>query len=252
MVDKKTETPVGELVQRYRFRVRTADGRELVSQIANVRRPAPPALPVQVAQSSQMVAKLAPVAAHVITAPAGKEEPKVAPAASAGMVDVPVHQILVGVKGQTQGDFHASAGFKDTPGQGPHQFPAFAFEFSIVSPRDAASGLPTGKRQYHPLVISKAVAHSTPQLYAALARNEVLETVLLDCYGTGANGKLALAHSLKLSNAALASIDLRLPNTRVERSAGLPEYEEVALTFERIEWTHRSVKVEDTWEAPVA
>lgn len=37
---------------------------------------------------------------------------------------------------------------------------------SITSPRDAASGLPTGKRQHKPMTIVKEWSKSTPQLFS--------------------------------------------------------------------------------------
>ena len=36
---------------------------------------------------------------------------------------------------------------------------------AVISPRDAASGLPTGKRQHKPMVISKEIDKSSPLLY---------------------------------------------------------------------------------------
>ena len=36
---------------------------------------------------------------------------------------------------------------------------------AIVSPRDAASGLPTGKRQHKPFTITKPVDKTTPLFY---------------------------------------------------------------------------------------
>jgi len=41
---------------------------------------------------------------------------------------------------------------------------SIAFEQEIVSPRDAASGLPTGKRQHKPFVITKELDKSSPVL----------------------------------------------------------------------------------------
>jgi hypothetical protein len=37
---------------------------------------------------------------------------------------------------------------------------------SIVSPRDAASGLPTGKRQHKPMIITKELDKASPKLYS--------------------------------------------------------------------------------------
>lgn len=41
-----------------------------------------------------------------------------------------------------------------------------ALSHSVVSPRDAASGLPTGKRQHKPMTITKELDKSSPQLFS--------------------------------------------------------------------------------------
>ncbi len=41
---------------------------------------------------------------------------------------------------------------------------SISFDQEIVSPRDAASGLPTGKRQHKPFVITKELDKSTPMM----------------------------------------------------------------------------------------
>ena len=40
-----------------------------------------------------------------------------------------------------------------------------ATSHEVISPRDAASGLPTGKRQHAPFVITKEVDQASPALY---------------------------------------------------------------------------------------
>ncbi len=72
------------------------------------------------------------------------------------------------LKGETQGDIKGSvtqAGREDT-------IAIIAFDQEIKSPRDAASGLPTGKRQHGPLTITKEVDKSTPLIYSAMVNNE--------------------------------------------------------------------------------
>lgn len=41
-----------------------------------------------------------------------------------------------------------------------------ALSHSVISPRDAASGLPTGKRQHKPMTITKELDKSSPQLFS--------------------------------------------------------------------------------------
>ena len=58
--------------------------------------------------------------------------------------------------GETQGDIKGSvtqAGREDS-------IMVIATQHEIVSPRDAASGLPTGKRQHKPFVITKEIDKS--------------------------------------------------------------------------------------------
>src|SRR5690242_14966546 len=47
-----------------------------------------------------------------------------------------------------------------------------AISHAIVSPRDAASGLPSGKRMHKPWVFTKELDQSTPVLYNMLCTNE--------------------------------------------------------------------------------
>src|ERR1051326_3940113 len=69
-------------------------------------------------------------------------------------------------------------------GDGPRGILASGLSYQVASPRDAATGLPTGKRQFSPVVITKEWGASSPQLYSALAANEVLKTVQIDRYRT--------------------------------------------------------------------
>src|SRR4051794_22487380 len=55
----------------------------------------------------------------------------------------------------------------------------------IVSPRDPASGLPTGKRMHKPFVITKEMDKSSPLLLNALNQNENLTSVLIGLLRNG-------------------------------------------------------------------
>lgn len=234
MADKKTGEPVPgpDIVQRYRFRVRTADGRELVSHIATVTRPAP-AVELRDNPSPEPVAEVLP-----------PEQP----APVTPMIDVPVHQILVAVKGMKQGDFKADSGFHDMPGKAAHhQFETDEFYFATSSPRDPATGLATGRRVHVPVMLAKATGPSTMQFYQALVTSETLPVVVFDCYGTDRAGRLGLAHSIRLTNARVASLDFQMPNCRDPVQQRYGDHEQVALTFQNIEWTHGPVVVEESW-----
>src|SRR4051812_5168007 len=262
MVVKKDEPAVKQdaapaagtgIVQRYRFRVRTSDGRELVSHIATVTRPAPPVAAQAVASpfAEPQALKAAPFAEKVPLQAASELEPLARQPEKTAMQDVPVHLILVAVKGQKQGVLHTDPGFKDLPGKArQHQFSIQEFSYAVASPRDPKSGLPTGQRMHKPVIFGKELGPSTPQLYAALANNETLPEVTFDCYGPArAGGQMVLAHSIKLTNASVASIGFRQLNVRNPALMKFPESALISLTFEKIEWTHDALVAEDSWVA---
>ncbi|MDX6453191.1 MAG: type secretion system secreted protein Hcp [Gaiellaceae bacterium] len=107
----------------------------------------------------------------------------------------------------------------------------------IVSPRDAASGLPTGKRQHKPITITKEWGPSTPLLLNALTTNESLTSVLI---GLLRDGKPIA--TVKLTNASVSNYV----------SHGLTE--SWSFTYQKIEWTwvDGGITAQDDWEAPVA
>ena len=80
--------------------------------------------------------------------------------------------------GQKQGEITGSCTFKGRDGTSV----VVGLSHSIVSPRDPASGLPTGKRQHKPLVITKYIDKATPLLYNTLVMNENLTPVMLSFY----------------------------------------------------------------------
>src|SRR4051812_24272 len=82
------------------------------------------------------------------------------------------------LKGKKQGSIKGGVTQKGREGQ----IMVIAVSHEIVSPRDAASGLPTGRRQHKPLVITKEVDQSSPLLYNALVNNETITSFVLNFY----------------------------------------------------------------------
>jgi len=112
-----------------------------------------------------------------------------------------------------------------------------AVSHEIVSPRDPASGLPTGKRQHKPISITMEWGATTPLLLNALVNNENLTSVLI---GLLRNGQTVA--TIKLTNASAAQYDEHGDTVTV------------AFTYQKIEWTwvDGGVTAEDDWEAPVS
>ena len=107
----------------------------------------------------------------------------------------------------------------------------------IVSPRDPASGLPTGKRQHKPFTFTKQLDKTTPLFLNALVANESLTSVLI---GLLRNGQQVA--TIKLTNASIADYTAN------------GETEHWSFTYQKIEWTwlDGGITAEDDWEAPVS
>ena len=63
-----------------------------------------------------------------------------------------------------------------------------AVEHSIVSPRDTATGMATGKRQHHPITVTKETDNTSPFFYGLISRNDEITTVELLFFGNAKSG----------------------------------------------------------------
>src|ERR1051325_3861520 len=103
--------------------------------------------------------------------------------------------ITVSVKGAKQGQFKGES-MRD---KGGDKIQVIAYSFEVTSPRDAASGMASGRRQYKPLEITKELGASSPQFFQACATNEVLPTVVLEFTRTNPNGEMFVYYTIKLT-----------------------------------------------------
>jgi type VI secretion system secreted protein Hcp len=133
-----------------------------------------------------------------------------------------------------------------------------AVSHSIVSPRDPQSGLPTGQRMHKPFVFTKELDKSTPILYQVLTTNENLSEATFKFWtpqikATTGVGSEVQHFTIKLTNANIASLDFRMANIRHPDLVKFAEYEEIALTYQKIEWTWNDggITALDDWEARV-
>lgn len=158
---------------------------------------------------------------------------------------------FIRIKGQKQGVIKGSVSQKGRE----ESIMVIAVSHEIVSPRDAATGLPTGKRQHKPFVITKEVDRSSPLLYQALVTNENLPECVIQFWQPSPPTGLDKQHySIKLINANIVSIDFRMPNSKQPEFMKLAEYEEIAFTYQKIQWlwTDGGIISEDTWASPGA
>lgn len=155
--------------------------------------------------------------------------------------------VMVSVKGKKQGSFAGESprdAHKD-------KLEAVAYTFTVKSPRDAATGQASGKRQYGQLQITKKMGASTPQFFQALAGNEPLTTVTLDFYKTNANGEEFNFFTIKLSDATVAAIRQQTGSDAAPSAAAggkhtqpgvPPQMEDISFTFKKIEMENKEAK----------
>ena len=133
-----------------------------------------------------------------------------------------------------------------------------ATSHDIISPRDAASGLPTGKRMHKPFVVTKEVDKSSPLLYNMLVNNENVPKWELQFFTPQLDAKRGTGsevqhYTIKLENANIASISFRMANNKHPDLMKFELYEEIAFTYEKIIWTWKDggIEAEDNWQAPM-
>ncbi|MEZ4298277.1 MAG: Hcp family type VI secretion system effector [Polyangiaceae bacterium] len=148
--------------------------------------------------------------------------------------------------GTTQGPILGSVTQKGREGS----IEVVSFFHEIVAPRDPASGRPTGKRMHKPFSITKPTDRSSPLLYSVLTNNENLKEVVLKLYRPSPTGMERHAFTVRLQNATISGIQLRMLNVRNPRHTRMPELEEVSFAYQRIEWTwvDGGITADDDWE----
>jgi len=133
-----------------------------------------------------------------------------------------------------------------------------AWEHAIESPRDAASGLPTGKRRHSALsVYTRPDVHS-PKMETALVNNENLSEWKLSLWrptitATAGVGTESNYYNIKLTNANVASYKYGMFSYIEGKTERKELLEQWRFTYQKIEWefTTGGITALDDWEAPV-
>ena len=150
--------------------------------------------------------------------------------------------------GETQGEIKGSvtqAGREDS-------IMVIATSHEIVSPRDAASGLPTGKRQHKPFLVSKEIDKSTPLLMNALVNNENISSFECRYWTPSPSGQEVQHYTVTLTNASISAVRSEMLNNKYAENMQHKEREHVSFCYQKITmtWEDGGVTAEDDWEAP--
>ena len=117
----------------------------------------------------------------------------------------------------------------------------YAFHHEITSPRDAASGMATGKRMHKPIVLSKEADMSSTKLLSALVNNERLKQVNINFWKPASMGKTG-GSAMEINYYRITLTNAFVSNISQDRSV-TPELnelimEKVELVYEKIEWQY--------------
>ena len=150
--------------------------------------------------------------------------------------------------GATQGEIAGSvtqAGREDS-------IMVIATAHEIVSPRDAASGLPTGKRQHKPFVVTKEIDKSTPLLMNALVNNENITNLECRYWQPSASGQEVQHYTVTLTNASIAGVRSEMLNNKYAENMQHKEREHLSFCYQKVTmtWEDGGITAEDDWEAP--
>ena len=143
------------------------------------------------------------------------------------------------IVGATQGKI---MGGNVKQGGASEEIPLLSVIHNVSSPRDAATGLASGKRQHGTITVVKEIDAASPKFAQAFDTNEVLREVVIAYRsgGTGAAaGKTKTAQRIMLTNATITGLQ-KVGNT-----------ERITIDYLQIEVTYvnGSKAATDDWDA---
>lgn len=124
------------------------------------------------------------------------------------------------------------------------------YKQSIITAREAGTGMATGRRQYEPLVIRKRIDKASPLLAKALCENQAIEAEFKFFRPSpGGDGTTEQFYTVTIKQSRIASIAQYVSDTIVPATATDPPLEEIAFVFHTISWTYTNggVTHEDSW-----
>ena len=151
----------------------------------------------------------------------------------------------------------------DIEGDDPHAdyqgwIEVIAYRHTIVAPRDAASGLPTGKRQHLPFTVTKPVDKATPMILQALVNNDSI-AVRLEFVRPDPNiptgGAEEHYYTIELIDAHIAGIRQEMLNNKYPENIPLPVMEHITFTYQNLkrQWDAETIPVvgSDNWDVEI-
>jgi type VI secretion system secreted protein Hcp len=158
---------------------------------------------------------------------------------------LPAHLTLVG---ERQGKIEGSCDQQGREGTILIQ----ALEHEVSIPRESQTGVATGKRVHHPLVVLKSFDKSSPLLMMALCSGEHMKSVEIKWYRIDPMGKEEHYYTTRLEDAVIVSLRPSMKNCLDPSCSHLAHMEEVSFSYRKAiwRWEPDGIEAEDDWRAP--
>jgi type VI secretion system secreted protein Hcp len=139
-------------------------------------------------------------------------------------------------KGQKQGQIKGDVVQKGVE----NTIAVYDFEYTVLSPRDPASGLPTGRTTHQPVTVSIPLSTASTLFYNSLVTNENLTQVSF-VFMKGDQKY----YTVTLTNASIGSM--------ADSTVNGQEMVKISFAFQKIEQTSETdnVTAADDWESPM-
>lgn len=154
--------------------------------------------------------------------------------------------IFVAITTQKQGAIKGDATIKGSEGK----IECSSFSTQIISPRDAASGLASGKRMHKPVVFTMHFSPAAVQLITAANTNENITKVEFTFLKPGPTGLMVNAGKVVLTDANIMELEEVMEKTATN-PADKTLTVKVSLVYRKIETDYDTVQNTDDWSAPV-
>jgi type VI secretion system secreted protein Hcp len=115
-----------------------------------------------------------------------------------------------------------------------------SFDYGVISPREASSGLLTGRRQHRPVEVWKRIDMSTPLLLKALCENDKVVSAELKFFRPAVGGEGSEEHyyTVKLEEGYISGIEHKSEDALMAGELAPPAMEKVTFFFQDITWTY--------------
>ena len=154
-------------------------------------------------------------------------------------------QCRMAIRGTKQGQFKGQS-----TGRGQEKWiPCSQFLLSLTAPRDNATGVASGRRQYSPIVVTKDWGAASPQIMSAAATNELLPSVEFEFLRTNAQGMEYVFQTVTLTHPTISAFKEYIGFPDAGEPPNPHPLEDVSFTFQKIEVTNNDGKTTamDDW-----